>query len=142
MAQNSDSRLDKILSSLLRPSGVVESQSAIDSRHVTPMVVSLDPATRKILEIKTDAHDTPQSMEIVRQLLKDEREHEIANPSFNGLVPPPIELPSVAPSTTHGAFKPSAKWLGQVVDENLQQLRNRQRIDRGRGAIVATVIAL
>jgi len=125
MPRSPADRLDAILGGLFKsPAG--NSSSAVDSRLATPMVIERDPVTRRITRIETHPHDTPQAVELIGQMLRDEREAERAQrlADSSAIASVPTVQPPAA-SFDIGSSGPSKRWLGDAITSYLEHLARK-----------------
>lgn len=127
MADTPDDRLNAILGSLIRGPVANGARQGADHRLVTPMVVERDPVTRRITRVETQPHD-PDPAKLINELFRAEREAEAAEShrqAPQAVAHADVSVTSQAPALEVTPTGRSRKWLGEAVDQYLENLKRK-----------------
>ena len=123
MPNSNDERLDNILRGLM-PGGDVPRQRAAGHPQVAPMVIDVDPKTGGITRIESQPHDSPQAIELITKLLREQRDTTSA-----ALAAGQIGIAATPRSPTEGINimptqqpLPHGRWLSEATADYLAQL--------------------
>ena len=123
MPNSNDDRLDNILKGLM-PGGSVSRQRAAGHPQVSPMVIDVDPKTGGITRIESQPHDSPQAIEMITRLLREQRDTTSA-----ALAAGQIGIAATPRSPAVGINimptqqpLPNGRWLSEATANYLEQL--------------------